>query len=197
MESTRKKILQTEIVRKSIHMCTAFVPLLLAHWYYPVIGLLFFALCCYVICELLRYYGHEVPIVSFVTIHAARRHDTHYFVLGPVTLCVGVLITAIFFDSVPAKIGIWSLAFGDGLASLVGKLIGHTEIPHTNGKTIAGSFACFTASFITCLIASEKIAFSLVIGCFAAIIELIPMKDFDNLVIPVLIAAIAQFYFHM
>jgi len=160
MENVRKKNIQTEIFRKSIHMCTAFVPVLLAHWYYYTIGLLSFALFSYIICEILRNYGYEVPFVSYITKHAARNRDKNYFVLGPITLCIGVLITALVFDPLPAKIGIWSLAFGDGLASLVGKLIGHTEIPHTNGKTLAGSFACFAASFVTCFIACEKIVFS-------------------------------------
>ncbi|OJF76774.1 MAG: hypothetical protein BKP49_05475 [Treponema sp. CETP13] len=195
---TRKEIIQTELFRKSIHICTAFIPILLSLYSKSLIlGLLSCALVGYIVSESLRYHGHKIPLVSCITEHAARNGNAKYFVLGPVTLSVGVLITALFFEPLPAKIGIWALAFGDGFASLIGKLIGHTEIPHTNGKTVAGSLACFCATFISCFVASQRLVFSLTIGLCGAIIELIPMRDYDNVVIPIIIALIAQIYFHM
>lgn len=195
---TRKEIIQTEIFRKSIHICTAFIPLLISLSSKGLIlGLLSCALIGYIVCESLRYHGQEIPVVSCITEHASRNRDSKYFVLGPVTLSIGVLITAIFFEPLPAKIGIWSLAFGDGFASLIGKLVGRTEIPHTNGKTVAGSLACFIATFLSCYVATQELFFSLIIGLCGAIIELIPLKDYDNIVIPIVIAFFAQIYFHI
>ena len=52
-----------EVFRKSIHLCSAFVPSLLSVWYMPVMALLFAALVLYSVSEFLRMTGHPVPVV--------------------------------------------------------------------------------------------------------------------------------------
>ncbi len=174
-----------EIFRKSIHLCSGLVPLFLALFYWPVIILLICAVVIYSICEILRLKGHSVPIVSIITETAARKRDEDKFVLGPVTLVIGILIAALVLPPEPAKIGIFALAFGDGCASLVGKLIGRVKIPHMGGKTLEGCLGCFTAVFIATLAVSHNPLVSLYTALVTMCIEVLPLFDFDNILIPI------------
>lgn len=179
-----------ELFRKVIHICSSFVPFLLGLAYYPTLILLGFALISYSLCEYLRLKGHTIPLVSKITEVAARKRDENKFVLGPVTLVTGILLAAIFLPLEPATVGIYALAFGDGLASLVGRVFGKIAIPGAKGKTVAGSLACFTAVFISTFCVCKNCFISLVIGTVAMIIEVLPIADFDNVIIPISIGFI-------
>lgn len=182
-----------EVFRKSIHLCSAFVPTLLALAYKPVIALLFAALFFYSFTEFVRLKGINVPVVSKITSIAARKRDENKFVLGPVTLVAGIISAALLWNPDSARIGIYALAFGDGLASLVGKLFGRIYIPFTKGKTAAGSLACFFAVFISSFCVGGNAVVSFILAFVAMIVEVIPMTDFDNIVIPVVIGGLAQY----
>ncbi|AEE16025.1 phosphatidate cytidylyltransferase [Treponema brennaborense DSM 12168] len=186
-----------EVFRKSIHICTAFVPLLLHAAYLPVMVLLGCALIGYCIAEALRCRGITVPLVSAITAAAARKRDENRFVLGPATLAFGVLCAALLFEPAPAAVGIFALAFGDGLASLVGKFCGRIKIPGSAGKTVAGSLTCFTAIFCSTFAVTRRADAALGVALAGMLIEVLPLKDFDNVLIPVLLGALAQFYFHI
>ena len=192
LASQRILDLKKEVFRKSIHMCTAFIPFLLSKYNYVIIWLLLFCMVLYCIFELLRLDGKRVPVVSEITAAAARKRDENKFVLGPVTLVLGIITTAIIWQQVPAAVGIYALGFGDGLASLVGKLVGKKRIPHTAGKTVAGSAACFLAVVVATYCVLHSLVFALIIGFCAMLIELLPLKDFDNLLIPIIIGGLTQ-----
>ena len=182
-----------ELFRKSIHMCTAFVPLFLHFSYALTVALLCGAACFYVVAESLRIRGTDVPLVSAVTAAAARKRDENRFVLGPVTLVAGIVLTALFWKERAAQVGILALAFGDGLASLAGKSLGHAVVPFTHGKTAAGSLACFLAIFCVTFFVCADTALSLVIAGAGMCIELLPLKDYDNLLIPVFLGGLTQY----
>lgn len=195
-------LLFKEFFRKSIHLCSAFIPFLLGLSYTPVMISLSAVLCFYIVSEFLRLNGKQVFIISAITEAAARKRDENKFVLGPVTLVCGILTAAFFFKPLPSTIGIFALAFGDGLASLAGKLFGRIQIPGTEGKTVAGSLTCFIAIFISCWCACRfslccqemDITFiALVIASLGMLIEVFPLKDFDNILIPVILSAVSQF----
>ena len=188
--------LRKEFFRKSIHICTAFVPLFLSINKTFVICALFAAGIFYVIAETLRFRGKEIPFVSDITAAAARKRDENKFVLGPVTLVAGVLVAAIFLKPVPAAARIYALAFGDGLASLAGKTFGKIKIPLTHGKTAAGSLTCFTAIFCSCFAVTGSAKTALASAIIGAAVEVLPLKDFDNLIIPVLIGAVVMIFNH-
>lgn len=189
--------LKKELVRKSIHLFACFVPLLLYIARTPALWALFAVAVFYSIAEFLRMKGKIIPVFSIITEIAARKRDQNHFVLGPITLAAGILLTALFFNPIPTAMGIYALAFGDGLASLAGKMYGKRIIPYTSGKTIIGSLTCFIAIFISTFLVSKKLFVSLWIALAGMIIELLPLKDFDNLIIPIVLAAIAQYYFHI
>ena len=186
----RANSLFKELFRKSIHICSSFVPLFLSKAYWPVIILLNVALVIYSLSEFLRMRGYTIPLISKITEIAARKRDENRFVLGPVTLVIGILIAALILPLQGATVGIFALAFGDGTASLVGKLIGKVSIPGAHGKTVAGSLACFTAVYVSTFCVCQNTLWALVVAFCAMMIEVLPLADFDNVLIPVCIGGL-------
>lgn len=180
--------------RKSIHLCSAFVPLVL--WWNKgvTLFLLGLALVIYTISEVLRLKGISVPLISFITKTAARDRDEGHFVLGPVMMATGVFLSALIFPLENATAGIFALAFGDGLASVGGKCFGKKKIPYTGGKTIAGSLTCWIAVFIATFIYIKNPIESLVLATAAMFIEALPLFDLDNLIIPLAIGALSLLF---
>lgn len=189
-------IVVKELVRKSIHLCCGLVPLLLMWNRDLTLLFLSIVLLLYFVAEGLRQRGIRIPLISRLTEIAARTRDEGHFVLGPVTMAFGVIITSLAFPEKTAALGIYALAFGDGLASLVGRLFGRCHLPFAQGKTAAGSLACFGAVFIATILLTGDVPCALILACACTAIELLPLKDLDNLFIPVLIAGIAEIYFH-
>ena len=185
--------LRKELFRKSIHICGAVVPFFLGRYYWPVVASLFLAIIVYSVSELARLSGHEIPLISSVTAVASRKRDENRFVFGPVTLASGILLSALLWEALPAAIGIYALAFGDGLASLAGKLFGRARLPFTQGKTAAGSLTCFCAIFVSSFLASGRSGLALAAASVGMFIELLPLKDYDNIIIPLVIGGISQF----
>lgn len=188
----QKRVLQKELFRKSIHLCAAFVPFFLKRFYVLTLCLMAAVVALYSISEMLRLKGIKVPVIATVTEIAARKRDENKFVFGPVAMVMGIMAAAIIFPWEYARMGIFALAFGDGLASLVGKAFGKRTIPHTGGKTIAGSTACLVAVFVASFICSGNATVSLVLGVIATFLEMQPIGDADNITIPVFIAFFAQ-----
>ncbi len=178
------KTILKEFFRKSIHICCSLVPWFLARYYWYTVYGLYIIVAIYYCCEIARLEGHPVPLVSLITETASRQRDEYKFVLGPVTLVLGIVLAALLLPLSCARIGIFALAFGDGLASLAGKLFGRIKIPHTGGKTLEGSLTCFTAVFISTFIITRLSIVSLVVAFVAMVIEVFPLGDWDNMIIP-------------
>lgn len=177
-----------EFFRKSIHFCAALVPWFAASHFNLTVILLSGVVCFYSWSEYRRLGGLAVPVVSRITVLAARKRDEGRFVLGPVTMAVGILLTLLIFPPEAARAGIYALAFGDGIASLAGKLWGRTKIPLTGGKTLEGSLACFLAVYGASLTVTRNPLQALAVALAAVAVELLPIRDYDNLVIPLMIA---------
>lgn len=184
--------LEKEFVRKSIHLLIASIPLMASINISITIGLLTAGTIIYSYAETLRCSGSPVFLISNITIIAARERDRNKFVLGPVTLGLGALLTLLLYPNPAATIGIYALAFGDGLSSIFGKLFGRKDMPLFKGKTFAGSMTCFIAVFLSSYTVSGNPLKSIIIAFGATFIEALPLKDFDNLLIPVGTAALAQ-----
>lgn len=178
-----------ESFRKSIHICASFVPILAVMNYNVTLLALLSVITFYSFCEYQRLIGSSIPVVSKITAYASRSRDEGRFVLGPVTLGLGVLLTLVIFPISSARIGILALAFGDGIASLAGKIFGKIKIPFTQGKSVAGSLACFSAVFLAVLTVTHDPLRSLEVAAFTTVIEMIPVKDYDNLLIPLCVSA--------
>lgn len=193
----RVNSLKKEIFRKTIHLCTGFVPVLLHFYKTPVIILLILALSAYLLSEFLRFRGINIPLISQITVKAARKRDENKIVLGPVTLVLGVVSASLLWPETAAAIGIVALALGDGLASLAGKSFGSLPLPFTGGKTVEGSLTCFTAIFVSCWMISKNTVVSFIVALTGCFIECLPLKDFDNLLIPVVLGGLSAWLLNL
>ncbi|MCL1837425.1 MAG: phosphatidate cytidylyltransferase [Treponema sp.] len=184
--------LKTEALRKSIHFLIAFsVPLAAISYPFAVFALGFGTLG-YAAMERLRLSGIQVPLVSELTRRACRARNSQGFVLGPVTLGLGALLALLLFPFPAASIAIFALAFGDGLASLIGKFYGKRRPAFLFGKSIEGSAACFIASFTAAWLVSRSPAASLAAAFTAAAVEALPLEDYDNIALPLAVGLAVQ-----
>ena len=174
-----------EIVRKALHLLIAFVPLLAGVDLSATMMLLAGGTLFYVFAERLRIEGRPVLVISDLTVIASRERDRGRFVLGPVTLGVGAMLSLLLYPSTAAAIAIYALAFGDGFASLAGKLFRSPSIPFTRNKTLAGTMACFIAVLLGTWKLTGRLSVAISIAVAATMLELIPIRDFDNLILPV------------
>lgn len=189
----KAQVLVKEAFRKCIHIMSAFVPLF-AHLTSPNIAIitLISLIFLYSIFEIFRLNGKRFFLISSVVEMANRERDEKRFSLGPVTLALGIIIVLYFFPLRIASIAIFSLSFGDGFASLIGKAYGKKKFIF-EGKTWEGSIACFVATFFAQVLFTRNVIFSFAIAFITFIVEALPLKDFDNILIPVIVAISAIF----
>lgn len=94
------------------------------------------------------------------------------------------LIVLTLFDALTAYAAILMLAFGDSTASFVGRAVGRTPNPLNPKKTVEGTLAFFAvAMFVTMPILPTSTAFFTAL--VVSIIEALPLKINDNLVLPI------------
>ena len=180
---------RAELIRKALHFLIAFAPVLAAVNKIFTLVLLAIGIIAYMVMECLRQRGKTIPLVSHLTVAASRRRDMGRFVLGPVTLGLGAFLPLLFFPLPAASIAIYALAFGDGTASLAGKFFGRIRPSFLLGKSLEGSLACFLGTFISAWLytvhtGNKSIITALAAACTAAVAELLPLKDWDNALIP-------------
>ena len=183
---------RTELVRKSIHFLIALTPVMATINYPLTVLALMAGVLGYTVMEQLRLAGVEVPLVSALTNMSSRPRDMGHFVLGPVTLGLGALLALLLFPSPAACIGIYALAFGDGFAALIGKLYGRNRPAFLFGKSVEGSIACFVAVFLAAWLVSRNYAVSLAAAVTATAIEALPLEDYDNVALPLVVGAAVQ-----
>ena len=184
--------IKKELFRKTIHILSSFVPFF--YFFSPSLMMIFllFVSFIYFISEILRFKQIRIPLVTQITELASRSRDEGKVVLGPITLSLGIFLALTFFDYRVAIISVFALSFGDGVASLFGKIIGGPKIPFTFGKTFAGSIGCFLVLVIVFFACGLNLNQALFLAFFSSTIEAFPTGDFDNLIIPVATGIMAQ-----
>ncbi|MCL1927883.1 MAG: phosphatidate cytidylyltransferase [Treponema sp.] len=186
---------KSELLRKSLHFLIAFVPILAGINRYFTLILLASGTLAYGLMEYLRQRGVSIPLISRLTVAASRRRDMGRFVLGPVTLGLGAFLPLLIYPLPFASIAIYALAFGDGTASLAGKFIGRLRPSFLFGKSVEGSVACFLGTFLsvwfyTIITGNGNIFIALLAACTAVVTELIPLRDWDNIIIPMAVGGL-------
>lgn len=191
---TRTHEIQTELLRKAIHLMVGATPLLASVSLPVTEGLLVAGLLLYTASESLRLQGRALPIITRLTRAASRTRDRNRAVLGPITLGLGTLLCLMLYPEPAASVGIYALAFGDGLSSVVGKLFGRIRLPLTGGKTLEGSLTAFLAIFWVVWSASRDPLVAVGVAFTGTVLEALPLEDLDNLVVPLGTALAFSFY---
>ncbi|MDR0539645.1 MAG: phosphatidate cytidylyltransferase [Spirochaetaceae bacterium] len=182
------------MVRKGIHLFVALIPsFALINKTFTLI-LLVCGICLYTICEILTLKGVKVPLFYRIIGLANRERDKGKFALGPVTLGAGAALSILLFAPEAAFVAIYALAFGDGFASLAGRIMGRTRPAFLMGKSVEGSLACFLTVYLSALHVSHNWLFSLTVTVTATVVEALPLKDWDNIIIPLSAGYIASVF---
>jgi dolichol kinase len=185
--------LKTEIIRKAIHFLIALSPSMAAVNRSATVAFLMIGTLGYAFMEYLRLSGVKVPVISSLTGMASRPRDTGHFVMGPVTLGFGALLALLLYPSPVASIAIYALAFGDGIASLVGKFFGKMRPAFLFGKSVEGSLACFAAVLVSAYAVSGNMRIAFIAALTATVAEALPLDDYDNLTIPITVGLVVHF----
>lgn len=194
LEWTGRKIqAQPETVRKWIHIAVGhWVFLALAwidQWYIAIVPLLFFTVVNLITLKRGSGQMNQVERVSYGTVYY------------PVALA---LLVMLFFEQEPMALvaGSMVLAWGDGLAALVGKRFGKTFYTRGNIKrSFEGSIAMFLASFLVLTVTFLfyelpswlAVSYGFLLANIATLIEAVSYRDTDNLLIPLTIGALVAF----
>lgn len=102
------------------------------------------------------------------------------------------LLLLLFFENNTAHTSILILAISDTSASFVGRRVGRKRNPFNSKKTIEGTLAFFvTALLISLLFVSTQIA--IVVSFSTAIIEALPLRINDNVIIPLFAGGLIHF----
>jgi dolichol kinase len=189
--------LRSELLRKALHILIALSPTLAKISRPFTIALVAAGVVFYICMEGLRRRGIHIPLISSVTEFASRPRDQGHFVLGPVTLGTGALLSLILFPPQTAAIAIYALAFGDGAAGLVGRVFGRIRPGFLCGKSVEGSVVCFVVVFavawFVCRGEDSAIHTALIAAIAAVPIEALPTKDWDNITIPIAVGCAVHF----
>jgi dolichol kinase len=186
--------IKTEVIRKIIHFLIALSPGMAAVNRPLTVALLMSGTLFYTCMECFRLSGFSMPLISAITAMAARDRDRGRFILGPVTLGLGALLALLLYPSPAASIAIYALAFGDGFASLVGKLFGSIRPSFMFGKSLEGSAACFTAVVFAAYAVSGNLALAFLAASVATLVEALPLGDYDNIALPVSAGFVAYIF---
>jgi dolichol kinase len=97
---------------------------------------------------------------------------------------MGAMMAMVLYPEPAAAIAIYALAFGDGLSSLVGRAFGTFRLPFTGGKSLEGSLTCFVAVASSTYAISGNAGGSVAVASIATLVEALPTKDLDNILLP-------------
>jgi phosphoserine phosphatase len=177
-----------DFIRETIHIGSFLVPVVsaylsLSHVFF--VFLIFVVTVVYIISELARVQGFNVPVTSTITWNAAITPEIYEFVTAPIFFAVGIILALVVFPIPVGYAAIAILTLGDGFASLFGKKLGRHVFPYNRGKMVEGTFFGFLFAFAGAwfFVGPLKALIGAALGMF---VETLPAPINDNLTIPIL-----------
>lgn len=130
--------------------------------------------------------SYQIPIFPSISGVGRQSWGTFFYAVS-----IGTLM-ALFWDTLPelAVLGILVMAWGDGLAALVGINWGRHRLPGTS-KSWEGTLTMFCVSTLvaalslTPVAALELLWIAPLVGLGATLLELIAWRGIDNLTVPI------------
>lgn len=190
---SRKEHLTPEITRKIVHIGSGNV-LLLAWWFEipQEIGIM-----AAIIAGLIALASYFLPILPSVNSVGRKSLGTFFYAVS-----IGTLVAWFWSIQQPyfAVLGILIMAWGDGLAAVIGSQFGRNPYQILgNKKSIEGTATMLFVSFVvsslillnTDLLLWQELSISLIVAIVATILESFAQFGIDNLIVPVGSAAIA------
>lgn len=197
------KLLGQEGRRKLVHVLLIFAWIIMVRYFKTSIHMVIVP-ASFVLLNTISYWkakkndGSKVPILSSMErIGDEETPGTVYYALS--IMIMGIIVLLNKQMVVPCGIGLFCMAFGDGMAGVIGKKVkGIFAKQIVRGKSLGGSIACVVFSVIGCellfLCAGYDFHFwkLIVVGISCAILEL-PDYGLDNITVPFGCMLIAHF----
>ncbi len=182
-----------EIVRKIVHIGTGNV-ILLAWWLkIPAIA----GITASILASAVTLLSYRFPILPGINSVGRRSFGTFFY-----SMSIGVLVAWFWYLQQPhyAALGILIMAWGDGLAAIIGQRFGKHKYQLFGGqKSWEGSLTMAIASFVICSLILLSVQgnswqvwiISLVVALITTGLETISFAGIDNLTVPLGSAALA------
>jgi dolichol kinase len=183
-----RSLSKPELIRETIHIGSFLVPVVsaylsLSHFFF--VFLIFVVTVVYVMSELARVQGFNIPVTSTITWNAAIAPEIYEFVTAPIFFAVGIILALVVFPIPESYAAIAVLTLGDGFASLFGKKLGRHVFPYNRGKMVEGTFFGFLFAFVGAWFFVDPL--KAVIGAAVGmLVETLPAPINDNLTIPLM-----------
>ncbi|WP_214700963.1 MULTISPECIES: phosphatidate cytidylyltransferase [unclassified Exiguobacterium] len=177
-----------ETIRKSVHIAVGHWSLLaiwlLESWYVAAVPLIFFTFA-----NAIMLYKSPSPV-----------HQTERKSLGTVYYPIALLVILYFFfesESIAFLAGSLVLAWGDGMAALIGRKYGTiTYDLYGQKRSFQGSVAMFLSSYTVLfllflwndIVMWQVVTYGFIISIIATLTEAISYRDWDNFTIPIVVA---------
>jgi len=178
-----------DIIRETIHIGGFLVPVVAASLAlnpFLVAFLIFIVTSLYIMSELARVLGYNVPVASTITWNAAIAPEIYEFVTSPIFFAVGIMVALIIF---PFSVGCASIAIftlGDSVATLFGKKLGRHVFPYNKGKNIEGTLFGFLFAWLGASLFIVNPLRAFVGAAVGMLVETLPTPVSDNLTIPLM-----------
>lgn len=181
-----------EIFRKSIHASGLFfLPLLFLNKFI-FSGLFVLFLGIYFLIELLDRKNIRLPFLTSITHISKRDNEKNLWARGPIFLSLSCAFLPLVFSATHTCLGLVHIFVSDSAAALIGMKWGNKKIPFSPRKSWAGSIAYFISAFLISLFWVSPTQ-ALLLAVAGSFLEMLPIKDADNLTIPWGIAFLASF----
>jgi len=180
-----RSLSQSEVLREVIHLSGILIPLICTYLLGDhMVALLVMAVTSsYVVSEISRMLGVNLPLFSTVTLKAADRSELQEFVTGPISYGLGIMLSLVLFRPPVSYASIAVLTLGDGSAALFGKRFGRTVLPLNKGKRAEGSLIGLLFAFLGSLLFVNPTQ-ALIGAAVGMLAEYLPSPIDDNITIP-------------
>jgi dolichol kinase len=137
----------------------------------------------YIMSELARVRGINIPILSTLTWSAANKTELSEFATAPIHFALGIAISLLIFPEPIRYVAITTLTLGDSGAHIFGMKFGKTKLPFNKGKNLEGTIFGFLFAFFGAMIFVDPVR-ALIAAAVGMLVEGIPNPINDNLTMP-------------
>lgn len=179
-----------ELPRKAVHLLSLFIPMITFYSVFTAQVVIAVFSVFYFFSEWRKMQGHHF-LPHRVILKMQRHEELAVWARAPLFLALGVMIAITFYSWEASLIGIYQVGLCDTAAALCGKKWGRTVIPFMTRKTYVGALAFFITALPMAFYFLSP-AEAVVIALIGSFLESLPIKDWDNITIPVIVTVVSE-----
>ena len=172
-------------LREAIHMSSFLLTFVCKYFLGNILlaSLILLVAVFYMLSEVARVRGINIPILSSITWSAANKTELYGFAMSPIHFALGIAISLLIFPAPISYVAITILTLGDGCAHIFGMKFGKNRLPFNKGKNLEGTICGLLFAFLgaTIFVDPTRALIAAAVGMF---VEGLPSPINDNLTIP-------------